>query len=590
MLLINKILLRMAKGLWLWILAIVCLKLLTLAGIALFAQTLSGFLGGMAEHPQGWTLVSQALLRTLAAALVILLGEFLIGEAEYRCTAKARITLRSRIFSKILLLDVGSVEKIGMSQGVASMVDGIESMQIYYSKYLPGLLYCFLAPVYLFFRLRDSSLPVAVFLLIVTIALFPVNNLIKKFETGRKANVWESFRGLTGYYLESLQGLNTLKLFNQDEQREAHLRVRAEQFNSRLMELIKSNFVSFLFSDGVMYLSVFASVVFVCTRLARGQGSLEDAIMILMLGYGFFASVRQLMNSAHQALTGIAAAEAVADILDIDTSRPRIPRDPGRRETPAAGIRLEGVSYAYPGRDPVIRGLDMDIPKDKVTAIVGLSGSGKSTISALLMRFFDPQEGQISLEGIPCAALSVEELRTRIALVPQQVGIFSGTIAENLRIAAPGAEDGELREALRLVRLGDWLAALPAGLETDVGDAGAKLSGGQRQKLGIARVLLRRAPYIIFDEATSSVDVESERDIWACIAELARTRTLVIISHRLSTIRGADIIYVLQGGRIAESGTHEALLDHKKTYYTLVQEQAVLESQAAEQPPAELVL
>jgi ATP-binding cassette subfamily C protein len=578
MLLINKILLRMAKGLWPWILIIVCLKLLSLAGIALFAQTLSGFLGGMAESSRGWALVSQALFRALAAALIILLGEFLIGEAEYRCTAKARITLRNRIFSKVLLLDVGSIEKIGMSQGVASMVDGIESMQIYYSKYLPGLLYCFLAPVYLFFRLRDSSFPVAVFLLIVTIVLFPINNFIKKFETGRKADVWGSFRELTGYYLESLQGLSTLKLFNQDEQREAQLRVRAEHFNRRLMELIKSNFVSFLFSDGVMYLSVWASVVFVCIRLARGQGSLEDAIMILMLGYGFFASVRQLMNSAHQALTGIAAAEAVADILDIDTSRPRIPRDPSLREHPPAGIRLEGVSYAYPGRDPVIRGLAMDIPKDKVTAIVGLSGSGKSTVAALLMRFFDPREGQISLEGIPYAALPVEELRTRIALVPQQVGVFSGTIAENLRIAAPGAEDGELLEALRMVRLGDWLAALPAGLETDVGDAGAKLSGGQRQKLGIARVLLRGAPYIIFDEATSSVDVESERDIWACIAELARTRTLVIISHRLSTIRGADIIYLLQEGGIAESGTHETLLEHKKTYYTLVREQAVLES------------
>jgi ATP-binding cassette subfamily C protein len=590
MLLINKVLLKMAQGLWLWIAAIVCLKLLSLAGIALFAQTLSGFLGGMAESPQGWALVSRALLRALAAALVVLLGEFLTGEAEYRCTAKARLHLRRRIFSQILLLDVGSIEKIGLSQGVASVVDGVESMQIYYSKYLPGLLYCFLAPVYLFFRLRDSSLPVAVFLLAVTILLFPVNNLIKKFETGRKANVWGSFRELTGYYLESLQGLSTLKLFNQDAQREVKLRARAEQFNRHLMELIKSNFVSFLFSDGIMYLSVFASVVFVGVRLGRGQERLEDVIMILMLGYGFFASVRQLMNSAHQALTGIAAAEAIAELLDIDTSRPRLPRNTGDQAASSAGIRLEGVSYAYAGREPVIRGLDMDIPKDKVTALVGISGSGKSTVSALLMRFFDPSGGRITLEGIPYAALEVEELRRRIALVPQQTGLFSGTIAENLRIAAPGAEDGELLEALRLVRLGDWIASLPAGLETGVGDAGAKLSGGQRQKLGIARVLLCKAPYIIFDEATSSVDVESERDIWACIAELARTRTLVIISHRLSTIRGADRIYVLQGGGIAESGTHEELLARGAAYYTLVREQAALESQAAGRPRAELAL
>jgi ATP-binding cassette subfamily C protein len=582
-LLISKILLKMAKGLWPWIIAIVCLKLLTLAGIALFAQTLSGFLGGMADGSRGWVPVSQALLRAFAASLVVLLGEFFIGEAEYRCTARARTDLRSRIFSKILLLDVGSIEKIGMSRGVASVVDGVESMQVYYSKYLPGLLYCFLAPVYLFFRLKDSSFPVAVFLLVVTIVLLPANNLIKKIGQGRKADVWESFRELTGYYLESLQGLNTLKLFNQDEQREHHLRVRAENFNRHLMALIKSNFESFLFSDGVMYLSVFFSVVFVCVRLAREQGSLEDAIMILMLGYGFFDSVRQLMNSAHQALTGIAAAEAIADILAIDTTRPLIPRNSSQRENPSAGIHLEQVSYTYPGRDTLIRRLNMDVQKDKVTALVGLSGGGKSTVSALLMQFIDPREGQISLEGIPYAALTVEELRRHITLVPQQVGVFSGTIAENLRIAAPVAEDAELREVLHQVRLGDWLAALPEGLETDVGDAGAKLSGGQRQKLGIARVLLSKAPYIIFDEATSSVDVESERDIWACIAELARTRTLFIISHRLSTIREADRIYVLQGGRIVESGTHEELLEQGTVYCNLVQEQAVLESQANEQ-------
>jgi ATP-binding cassette subfamily C protein len=577
MLLISKILLKMAKGLWPRIIVIVCLKLLVLAGITLFARTLSGFLGGLADSGPGVP-VSQALLRALAASLVVLLGEFLIGEAEYRCTAKARLDLRSRIFSRILLLDVGSIEKIGLSQSIASVVDGVEYVQVYYSKYLPGLLYCFLAPVYLFFRLKDSSFPVALFLLVVTVALLPANNLIKKIGKGRKENVWESFRELTGYYLESLRGLSTLKLFNQDEQREHHLRVRSENFNRHLMELIKSNFESFLFSDGVIYLSVFASVVFVCSRLARGQGSLEDAIMILMLGYGFFASVRQLMNSAHQALTGIAAAEAIADILAIDTTRPLIPRDPSLQDNPPAGIRLEGVSYTYPGRDTLIRRLDMEVQKDKVTALVGLSGGGKSTIAALFMRFFDPQEGQVSLEGTPYAALSVEELRRHIALVPQQVGIFSGTIAENLRIAAPAAEDGELREVLHLVRLGDWLAALPEGLGTDVGDAGARLSGGQRQKLGIARVLLSKAPYIIFDEATSSVDVESERDIWACIAELARTRTLFIISHRLSTIRDADRIYVLQGGGIAESGTHEELFKHGGVYYNLVQEQTVLES------------
>jgi ATP-binding cassette subfamily C protein len=571
----------MAKGLWFWIIAIVCLKFLALAGIALFAQTLSDFLGDMAEIPLTQDLLFRAVRQAFLGSMLILSGEILIGEAECRCTATARSNLRKRIFSKMLLLDVGSIEKIGMSQAVACAVDGIESMQIYYSKYLPGLFYCLFSPIYLFFRLKDASLEAAVFLLVVSILLFPANNLFKKIVKGLKVNVWESFRNLTGYYLESLRGLSTLKLFNQDEQRAINLRGRTEDFNHNLMEIIRSNFVSFLFSDGIIYLSVFISVIFVCTRLFQGQAALGDALMVLMLGYGFFASVRQLMLSTHQALTGIAAAQTISDILDIDTTRPQVDFDRQSVKADAfPGIRIQGVSYSYTGRDTVISGLNMDIHKGKVTALVGPSGSGKSTISSLLLRFFDPPQGLITMDGIPYAAQSLEELREKIVLVPQQVGIFSGTIAENLRIANPNASDADLREVLDMVRLGDWLAVSPNGLQTDVGDAGDKLSGGQKQKLGIARVLLCKAPYIIFDEATSGVDPDSEADIWSCIAELARDTTLIIISHRLSTIRDADTIYVLDHGRIAESGDHEKLLENKRIYYNLVREQAELEGGA----------
>ena len=162
-------------------------------------------------------------------------------------------------------------------------------------------------------------------------------------------------------------------------------------------------------------------------------------------------------------------------------------------------------------------------------------------------------------------------------MVPQTVSLFSGTIAENLRIAAPDATDDELLEAVKEVRLADWLRSQPNGLATEVGDAGGKLSGGQRQKIGIARALLCRAEYIIFDEATSSVDMDSEREIWNCIEELAQTRTLIIISHRLSTIRNADQIYVLSEGRIAEAGDHDQLMQVHGLYRRLVEEQAQLE-------------
>ena len=213
---------------------------------------------------------------------------------------------------------------------------------------------------------------------------------------------------------------------------------------------------------------------------------------------------------------------------------------------------------------------------------MGLSGSGKSTIAALLMRFYDLEQGRILLEGNDTVSLTPEELRRRIIMVPQTVSLYSGTIAENLRMAAPSATDGELLEALREVRLKDWVLAQPKGLDTPVGDAGGKLSGGQRQKIGIARALLCRAEYIIFDEATSSVDTDSEQEIWNCIDDLAQTRTLIVISHRQSTIRNADRIYMLENGWISQRGTHETLMREAGLYRRLVEEQARLEQMGEE--------
>lgn len=198
------------------------------------------------------------------------------------------------------------------------------------------------------------------------------------------------------------------------------------------------------------------------------------------------------------------------------------------------------------------------------------------------MRFFDPSSGRILMEGRDLLSLTPEELRRKIIMVPQTVSLFSGTLRENLCLAAPEASEQALWEALDDVWLKDWVLEQPLGLDTDVGDAGQKLSGGQRQKIGIARALLCQAEYIVFDEATSSVDLESEQEIWRCIDSLAQTRTLIIISHRLSTIRGADNIYVLDRGQVAQQGTHAQLMAEPGLYRRLVQEQTLLEQQGEE--------
>lgn len=576
MLLINRTLLRMSRGVRHWILIIAGLKMLVLVGTARFAQSMSHVLGSLTVPQAAPNQIAQAILAAFWASLVVLVGEVLVGEAEYRCTAKARLSLRRQIMSQVLLLDVGNIEKIGASSAVASAVDGVESMQIYYSKYLPGLLYSLAAPFYLFFRLRQASLSAAVFLLVVTCAILPVNSVFRSVVQKLKTDYWSSFRGLTAYFLESLRSLTTLKLFNQDELRTRVLQDKADDFNAKVMDVMKVNFSSFLLTDGIIYLSAFGAVVIVCTQLISGQVELPAALMVLMLGYSFFTSIRQLMNATHQALTGVAAAQNIAALLDIDVSRPSLPPS-SESDNAYAGIAMESVSYSYAGRKTVLDRVSIQVPRGQVTALVGQSGCGKSTVAGLLLRFFDPDSGRITIDGVDYLRLSPDQLRGMVIMVPQSVSLFSGTIASNLRIAAPEATEEQLLDALAQVRLKDWVMAQPAGLQTDVGDAGGKLSGGQRQKIGIARALLSNAPYIVFDEATSSVDIDSEREIWATIADLALTRTLLIISHRLSTIRQADNIYVLQVGRVAEQGDHGRLMENVGLYSRLVAEQAVLE-------------
>ena len=581
MLLHNRTLIKMAKGLWGWIVGIAALKMVTLMGTAAFARIISGFLGNVDSPSLSWQQARSAIFSAFVAALAMLLAELLTGEAEYRCTAKARQSLRTQIFSKVLELDVGNVEKIGPVSAITSSVDGVEAMQIYYSKYLPGLLYCLCAPIYLFFQMRTASLPVAAMLFVISMGLMPLNNVFRKHIEKLKTEYWSSMEDLTGYYLESVQGLTTLKLYGQDERRTAVLKEKSFAFNRKIMEVMRVNFSSFLLTDGLIYGSVVAATAIVGSQLALGRVTFSAALMVLLLSFGFFGSVRQLMNATHSALAGVSAAEKVSTLLQIDTTRPYDPKAP-REPNAFDGIRLENVSYSYEGRKSALRNVSLTVPRGKITALVGLSGCGKSTVAGLLMRFFDPATGKITMEGQDYISFTPEELRRRIIMVPQSVSLFSGTLAENLRIAAPQATDEELWEALEQVRLKDWALAQPAGLETDVGDGGGKLSGGQRQKIGIARALLCQAEYIIFDEATSSVDIESEQEIWSCMDELAATRTLIIISHRLSTIRGADVIYVLAGGQIAQQGDHHQLMERQGLYRQLVEEQAALEKMGEE--------
>ena len=576
MLLLDKTLLKMTKGLWGWILSLVVIRVCSLVMITSFATRISYFLGNMTNPTFTHDEIRNVVIQILAVSVLIFVFQFIQGELEYRAQAAARSSIRQKLFTKTMSLDAGYIEKIGPNSAITSAVDGVEQMQVYYSVYLPSLLFSVIAPIYLFTKIYPSSFLIACILLIVSFVLLPLHNVFRyRIEKLRKS-YWVSLEDMTGYYLDSIRGLSTLKLFDQSDKHAEVLGEKAEYLNHQINEFMKVNFTSFLVTEGIIYITLFVCVLIAVSNLSNQTMELSTVLMILLLGYSYFGSIRQLMSATHDALTAVSAASRAEEILAVKTTEIKQEKQPIPYQD---GIVLKDVSFSYEGRKEVLHHVNIKIEKSKTTALVGLSGCGKSTIASMLMKFIYPASGAVYLNGIDYACMNREEIGKHIVMVPQTVNLFSDTIRNNLLLANPSATDEKLWQVLEEVSLDKHIRRMKDGLDTMVSESGSNLSGGQKQMMGIARALLTDAEYIIFDEATSAVDPESEKIIWQCIEKLSKKRTLIIISHRLSAIRNADQIIVLQSGVVEEVGNHEQLMKNHGLYRTLVEEQNELEVQ-----------
>lgn len=574
MLLLDKTLLKMTKGLWGWILSLVVIRVCSLVMITSFATRISYFLGNMMNPSFTHDEIRNVVIQIIIVSVLIFVFQFIQGELEYRSQAAARSSIRQKLFTKTMSLDAGYIEKIGPNSAITSAVDGVEQMQVYYSVYLPSLIFSVIAPIYLFTKIYPSSFLIACILLVVSFVLLPLHNIFRyRIEKLRKS-YWVSLEDMTGYYLDGIRGLSTLKLFNQSDKHAEVLGEKADYLNHQINEFMKVNFTSFLVTEGIIYITLFICVLIAVTGLSNQAMKLSSVLMILLLGYSYFGSIRQLMSATHDALTAVSAASRAEEILAVKTAE--IEQE-GKHNMSQDSIVLEDVSFSYEGRKEVLHHVNIKIEKSKITALVGLSGCGKSTVASMLMKFIYPSSGAVYLNGKDYACMNRKEIGEYIVMVPQTVNLFSDTIRNNLLLANPSATDEKLWQVLREVSLDKHIRRMSEGLDTMVSESGSNLSGGQKQMMGIARALLTDAEYIIFDEATSAVDPESEKIIWQCIEKLSKKRTLIIISHRLSAIRHADQIIVLQAGVVEEVGNHEELMKKHGLYRTLVEEQNELE-------------
>lgn len=577
MLLLDKTLLKMAKGLWIWIISLVVIRVCSLVMITNFASNISYFLGNMMSPTFTHDEIRNVVIQIIIVSILIFVFQLIQGELEYRAQAAARSSIRQKLFTKTMSLDAGYIEKIGPNSAITSAVDGVEQMQVYFSVYLPSLIFSVIAPVYLFTKIYPSSFFIACILLVVSFVLLPLHNVFRyRIEKLRKS-YWKSLEDMTGYYLDSIRGLSTLKLFDQSDKHAEVLGEKADYLNRQINEFMKVNFTSFLVTEGIIYITLFLCVFIAINGFVNKTMDLSSVLMILLLGYSYFGSIRQLMSATHDALTAVSAATRAEEILAVESEKIRQNK---KQDSYQEGILLKDVSFSYEGRKEVLQNINIEIEKSKTTALVGLSGCGKSTIASMLMKFIYPSSGAIYLNGKDYACMNREEIAKYIVMVPQTVSLFNDTIRNNLLVANPFASDEQLWQVLHEVSLDKHIQKISDGLDTMVSEFGSNLSGGQKQMMGIARALLTDAEYIIFDEATSAVDPESEKIIWDCINKLSKKRTLIIISHRLSAIRNADQIIVLRAGAVEEIGNHDELMKNHGLYRDLVEEQNKLEVQA----------
>ncbi len=369
---------------------------------------------------------------------------------------------------------------------------------------------------------------------------------------------------LTAMLTESLQSPLEIRAYNLEARQIFQFRQRIREMLVLSMKVVKyrqaiSPSIEVVASTG------FAAALFFGVR--EGM-TLEGFMTLGMALYMSYEPIKKLGTIHSLFRQGGAAIERIEFILREPNSLPD-PVSPKPFATPQQAIRFENLSFAY-GQESVLREVNLEIPIGEVIALVGPSGAGKSTFASLIPRFYDPQSGRITLDGIDLREFSKQDLRDHIAVVPQMPSLFAGTIAENIRIGRLDAAEADVTEAARKAHADEFIRTLPDGYQTQVGERGDQLSGGQRQRIAIARAFLRDAPILILDEATSALDSESEAMVQQALAELVKGRTTFIIAHRFSTITIADRILVFQGGRIVADGTHEQLRAGNPIYQAMV--------------------
>ena len=489
----------------------------------------------------------------------------------YLSSKAVKKVLREKIYRKLLRLGSSYKEKAQTSEIVQISVEGVEQLETYFGAYLPQFFYAMLAPLTLFIVLGFVNVPAAAVLL-VCVPLIPA--AIAAVQTWAKkllSKYWGQYTALGDTFLENLQGLTTLKIYRADDFKNDEMNVEAEKFRKITMKVLTMQLNSITIMDLIAYGGAALGIVMSVTQYSKGNVSLAGCLLIIMLSADFFIPMRQLGSFFHIAMNGMAAGQKIFRLLDLPAAEEK------KADCPKGDIVCRDLHFSYDNDREILSGVNMTFKRGAFTAIVGESGCGKSTISAILTGRNKGYGGSVSVGETELSEIREADLMENITYISHQSYLFKGTVRDNLLMGKPDASDSELWEVLERVNLADFVRN-EKGLDTGLSEKASNLSGGQCQRLALARALLHDSPIYIFDEATSNIDVESENDIMNEIQNLAESKTVILISHRLVNVVKADAIYVMVNGKIAESGKHRELLENKADYEKLWEAQQRLEN------------
>lgn len=522
------------------------------------------------------------LLPYLGALAAVMLVRYLCGYASsqtsFFASSEVKKVLRQKMYKKLARIGASYSEKVSTSEVIQVFVEGVDQLELYFGKYLPQFFFAMLAPITLFAVLVFVSWKASVVLLIC-VPLIPLSIVaVQKIAKRLLSKYWGVYTNLGDTFLENIQGLTTLKVYQADERKNVEMNEKAEEFRRITMKVLTMQLNSVSVMDIVAYAGSAVGVVIAIIQVKNGTITLPQAFLIIMLAADFFLPLRLLGSFFHVAMNGMAASDKLFKLLDTkeDEHGAEIP------ENLDGDIEIKDLSFSYDDEKTVLNDISATFKKHELISIVGESGCGKSTLASLLCGTTKGYSGSITIGGVEIKDIDEKTLMNNITAVNFNSYIFAGTVRENMLIADKSASDEKMIEALKMVNLWSFLSEQD-GLDTKLNQQGSNFSGGQRQRLAIARALLHNTPIYVFDEVTSNIDAESENDIMAVIHNMAKIKTVILISHRLENVVGSDKILLLDKGKIEESGTHSELMSFNKKYKLMYSTQAELEKYAKEE-------